>query len=352
MKMPRLFLAFSLLLYASIASAQVRVHYINVGQADSILLEFRKDAVLIDAGAEDTGPTRRDERHLLSYLNDFFTKRPDLNKTLLSVIISHPHIDHTRTLLAVMRSFKVRSLVDGGNNTGSGIGPLNQARAFAKQKHIPYRAVTDAEVEKAKTGLVLFPQLMTSSEVDLRVLDGSRECDDENNDSLIVRVRYRKASFLFSGDAEVDDKVCVGEIPILLSFYKGTGLLDVDVYKAGHHGSRNGTNEDLMRAMSPKISVISAGIHTQHEPGKYHAFQFGHPREQALSLMERFSSGSRVKVDVYTMPAQFTVQPRSMNKSVYCTCWDGDVRVTTNNADGSDLRVQTSGRPDGNGPIN
>jgi beta-lactamase superfamily II metal-dependent hydrolase len=105
--------------------------------------------------------------------------------------------------------------------------------------------------------------------IDFRLLDASRGCENGNNDSLIVRVKYKEASYLFDRDAETEsDPVCEAEVPMLVDFYEGTGLVNVDVYKVGHHGSANGTDEEFMQAMSPQISVISAGIHTQHGPGK------------------------------------------------------------------------------------
>src|SRR5690242_21325638 len=127
MKIFKFSFAFALLFSATIARAQMSAHYINVGQADSILLEFKTAAVLIDAGGEATGDDR-DKNHLVAYLNQFFTRRADLNKTLLAVIISHPHIDHTKNLGAVIQNFRVQALLDGGNQSGSGIGPLRAAR--------------------------------------------------------------------------------------------------------------------------------------------------------------------------------------------------------------------------------
>jgi competence protein ComEC len=361
MKTLRLMFACALLLFATVVQAQVRVHYINVGQADSILLEFRTAAILIDAGGETVAPPNqnRDRDHLIDYLNRFFANRaapnstlPNLNRTLLAVIISHPHVDHTRNIMPVMGAFRVQNLIDGGNDSGSGITQLNAARTFARDNNIRYAAIRDNTITTTN-GLIPFPELMTSSQVDLRILGGSRGCDNENNDSIIVLVRFRQASFLFTGDAELEGgSDCDGEVPILMDFYRTTNLLNVDVYKVGHHASFNGTDEDFMRVMSPKISVISAGIHTQHGPGGFHAFQFGHPRTVTVDLLERFSSMLRPPVNVYSMLKVRRVVPRVMRRAVYCTCWDGDIRVFTSNANGSQLRVQTSGRPDGNAPNN
>jgi competence protein ComEC len=321
-------------------------HYINVGQADSILLEFKEAAILIDAGGEATNPPTRDRDHLLDYLNKFFARRPDLKRTLLAVIISHPHLDHTKNLMPVLQTFKVKNLIDGGNMHGSGFPQLRQARKFAATHSIKYRAISDKEIENlGNKGLALFPTILNASDIDLRVLDASRNCENGNNDSLIMRVKYKDASYLFDGDAETEsDPTCEAEVPILVDFYQGTALVNVDVYKVGHHGSANGTDEEFMQAMSPQISVISAGIHSQHAPGNFHAFQFGHPRENIVALLERFTSKDRNAVDVYTMPRVKKVkQDRRVRKAVYCTCWDGDIVVSTN-ADGSKFTVTTSGR--------
>lgn len=364
MKLSKMVLALVFLSISGVARAQIRAHYINVGQADSILLEFRTAAILIDAGGETTPPPNRDRDrdHLMDYLNRFFAERaassslPNLNRTLLAVIITHPHIDHTKNLMAVLDrehgGFQVQNLIEGGADRGSGIKPLRDARQYASTHNIPVRVIKDKMITTPE-GMRIFTQLMNASQVDLRILDGSRDCDNQNNDSIVVLARFKQASFLFTGDAEVEGgSDCDGEIPILLDFYANTKLLNVDVYKVGHHGSFNATDEDLMRVLTPKISVISAGIESQHGPGGFHAFQFGHPRTVAVDLLERFSSMTRAPVSVYSMPKVKTVVPRTMQKAVFCTCWDGDIKVFTNNPDGSTLKVTTSGRPDGDGPIN
>ena len=123
------------ILSALSASAAVTVHYINVGQADATLVEFSDGALLIDAGGEFTGDTSQQD-HLTGYLRDFFARRSDLNRTLNSVIITHPHIDHTRHLMSVLQRFKVKALIEGGQKRGSGIHPLRMARAFAQRKGV------------------------------------------------------------------------------------------------------------------------------------------------------------------------------------------------------------------------
>lgn len=333
-------------------------HFINVGQAESILLEFKTAAVLIDAGGEDTGD-RRDLKRFVGYLNRFFDRRTDLNRTLHSVIISHPHIDHTRNIMALFykkNKFRVLNLVDGGHAGDSiGLRPLNRARAAVKANKILYNIIEDREIgQEGYTTQHLGKLLTSGSEVDVRFLAGTRGCENENNDSLVVRVEYKEATFLFVGDAEThDDDICTAEVTELIDFYRGTDLLDVDLYKVGHHCSHNGTSDALMRAMTPEISVISAGDLKTRQPGDFHAFHFGHPREAAFLRLLEFTTGKRPQKNVYAMSGAGVPPPKSkkppgkpvfrnITEAVFCTCWDGDVVVSTD-AGGRLLPPQTSG---------
>src|SRR5207247_210981 len=117
---------------------RMRAHYINVGQGDAILLELPHAAVLIDAGGEETFDFSLRNR-LLNYLEAVFKERPDLHHTIDAIIISHPHIDHTRLLVDVMKTFTVRNLIDGGEASGSGIGPLKQARQMVGKGYFPVK---------------------------------------------------------------------------------------------------------------------------------------------------------------------------------------------------------------------
>src|SRR5207247_7826197 len=132
----------------AVASGQVTAHYINVGQAASSLIEFKSGAILIDAGGEETDDNVYGD-HLVAYLNKFFERRSDLHKTLDGIIISHPHIDHTKYLMNVFDSFTVRALVDNGGDSGSGISQLKKARKFVQEHDLEYIAVNDASIRRS-----------------------------------------------------------------------------------------------------------------------------------------------------------------------------------------------------------
>ncbi len=334
------------LLAAGMAGAQgqpeMRAHFIDVGQASSALLEFRTGAVLIDAGGEVTGDTTYKD-HLLDYLEKFFERRPDLERRLDSIIITHPHIDHTRFLTPVMETFAVGALIDGGGDSGSGIAPLRKARETAKEQGIEYLAVRNRGVTRAGRTSATIDPFTEPNDPDILLLAGSRDCANANNDSLVIRIDLKKASFLFPGDAETeDDENCAAEIPMLVDRFRISKLLDVDVLVAAHHGSHNGTSPELLEATTPKISILSAGRADRKTPGNFHAFQFGHPREVAVDLLVKSTSSKRrTAKTVPIFPAAKKPQDRRIEQGVYCTCWDGDIVVAVL-GDGSRLEVTTS----------
>jgi len=333
-----MFLSVALLLgLEAVAHAQFTIHVIDVGQADAILLEFKSAAILIDAGGEVAGDDRYKE-HFLSDLNTFFANRQDLHRTLQAIIVTHPHIDHTRLLMDVFENFTVKYFYDGGDMKGSGAPQLKQARDFASTHAIKYSAIRDDAI--GKKGSTPDGLKKLASGVDVRFLAGSRDCANANNNSLVVRVHYGDKTVLLTGDSETDDDdECVeGQVEHLLERYQGTDLLRADVYKVGHHGSHNGTDQALVSAVSPAIAIISAGNKETKGPGVFHGFFFGHPREDVVELLEATAENRTPPISAYTYlkgtkdkeATGTIIEGREIAKAIYCTCWDGDVTVSMN----------------------
>lgn len=334
MRIPRTVLAiFFLLLSARGASGQMKVHFINVGQADAILLEFQSAAVLIDAGTENTHDDRY-EKNFFRYVDSFFVARPDLNRTLYSFILTHPHLDHTRLARQVVQRYRVRNVVSGGGTGGSGLQAQRAAIQYAADHGAIINRVRASQIDGDGYAPWMLRQLENSpSDVSLRFLGGYQgRCEDENNDSLVLLVTYREATLLFAGDAEWEDKwrSCTPQIDYVLREIDGA-VLDVDLYKVGHHGSRNGTNQSLVSAMTPESAVITAGDPGIKSPGEYHAWYFGHPRENIVALLEGGVGGNRAPAVVHTMKWEnnqpVLIPNRNLSKAIYCTCWDGNLVV-------------------------
>lgn len=329
----------------------MRMHVIDIGQGEAILLEFKKHAVLVDTGGEDTTDGGRYERRLIKYLDDFFARRDDLDRTLYAFVLSHPHPDHAKYLLKVMDEFNVETLIEGGGTTHHVKTILQTARKRIRDENKVRLAIRNNTLNSAAVRTWI-DELDQESGAKVKFLSGRRYCSNENNDSVVMRIEFGQKSFLLTGDSETHDEApndCGGLIGYLLRRQNLAPLLDVDVYKVGHHGSYNGTHEDFLAKITPEFSVISAGKYADKKPGGFHAFQFGHPRgsrtnpgRDAFFKIVNATTGSRTPVEVYFLDkARDTRRNKfTLDKAVYCTCWDDHITFEVN-SDGDEISVST-----------
>ena len=319
-----------LLLLGMAANAQMKMHVINVGQAEAIILEFEHHAILVDAGSHRSD----DGEHFLAYLKKFFEDRPDLNETFHSVVVSHPHPDHTRNLKKVFDLYTVEHFVDGGYAPN---GDVTGVRNILADEGAVHHKAYARSVKRANFMKAWREELMNGSNVDVRFLSAGRKCNNQNNASLVMRVEYKGRSFLLLGDAEEDDKKsntnlgCGGLLFRLLNANAAfPALLDVDVYKVAHHGARNGTIDQLLAKVKPMYAVISAGDNTQdQQAGSFSAWDHGHPNSDSVGrLIARVSKTRPAKTVTVMEKQESAVINRTLTKAIYSTGWDGDIVFT------------------------
>ena len=312
-------------------------HFIDVGQAHATLLEFPCGAMLVDAGADD-----EHENALVEYLKSFFDRRTDLNRTLDVVLITHNHIDHTRSLREVVQEFTVKRYFDNGFTAGRGTEDPNwvkeevaAGRLTALVREIGQGAVASVSGRTGLTDLDIDP--FDCGEVDprVRILAGRQENNpgwteeefgNPNNHSLVTRVDFRQASFLFTGDLQEEG------IEALLAFYGGGpgGVLDTDVLQVGHHGSHNATTRELLDAVTPTVAVIPVGRWTfgQGSSSLFTTFAYGHPRADVVTLLASAIARKRAQPrKVMVGLKRFQFQETVVRRAIYATGWDGTVRV-------------------------
>ena len=220
---------------------QIFVHFIDIGQGDSILIQSMTHAVLIDGG--DFSERTR----LLSYLRSVGVARLDL------VIATHPHSDHIGGLVAVLNQMYVGHVLMP--NVVHTTETFENFLAAVYNNDIP---VTFAEAgHRIQAGII-----------ELNVLGPLHFYHSNlNNSSIVLRMTHGDTSFLFTGDME--------EIVELELVNAGVNLHS-NVLKVGHHGSHTSTSDIFLDAVSPDIAVISVG----------EGNRFGHPHSSVISALE------------------------------------------------------------------
>ena len=312
----------------------MRIHFIDIGQGLSVLLEFPCAAMLIDTGGEEGGEMHSDAA-LQAYLDGFFARRTDLQRTLALVALTHPHIDHTRGVGTVLSHYAVQNAIDNGMTQGSGgagQGELQEyARSHAATTH--YRAVhlEDIADPHGLTDAVIDPIKCPNIDPQIHALWGQVAVDpgwpgmrfgktpfqNANNHSVVLRVDFGKSSALFTGDLEE---------PAIRDLLRRSGeALNVDVYQVGHHGSINGTLPELVAAMSPEIAVFSMGPSMRQLT--WSAWKFGHPRKEIVDMLEAGMTRRRPEINVQVGLAGEKFQAQRVQKALYGTGWDGSVVI-------------------------
>lgn len=218
------------------------IHYIDVGQGDSQLITTPDgSAILIDAGPNS------EEDKLLSYL-----KSQDIDE-LNYVIFTHPHEDHIGGADMILQKFKVNHVI---------ISDVTYTSATF------LRMLEAIEESDAKLIIAAVGQKYTFGKVSFNILAPVSDKYTSMNDwSVVLRLDYRKTSFIFTGDAEM-----LSESEMMQKF--DASDFKCDVYKAGHHGSTTSNSEAFLALCDPTFAVISCGKGND----------YGHPHSEILNF--------------------------------------------------------------------
>ena len=216
-----------------------RMHFLDVGQALSVLVECDGQYMLYDGGNVDDGSM------VVSYLQKQGVEE------LQYVFCSHAHEDHVGGLAAALAFFPANHVYS----------PVTEASTKCFQDFVKYTQQQGLQVEVPTVGTVW--QLGGAT---VTMLGPVAQYSETNDTSIVLRVDYGATSFLLTGDMESDAE---------RDLVNSGANLKADVLQVGHHGSSTSTSYLFLNAVLPEMGVISCGVNNK----------YGHPHEETLSIL-------------------------------------------------------------------
>lgn len=306
------------------ATNRLEVTYIDVGQADAILVTCPdgNHRLLIDAG--DTRYPGSSE-HLRAFLTNAFGGKP---RRLDVAVASHEHADHIGSMEWVLKNFQVSTYVDNGDTADTTL--------FANLLTERRKQVKAGKLNYIKGNQNSFSEVDFCPAVKMEIFlpwATKPALSDQNDRSVAVRLEYKERSFLFVGDIEGE-----AEKVMLNQFSEAQrARLRADVLKVGHHASDTSSLDGFIAAVSPQIAVVSVGKKDTGTNARYK-----HPRLSTLRHYDdwfkshppplKAAAAQLSAYDADTSAWKQQTRPQGM----WLTVKDGHVTVTS---DGKDLKV-------------
>jgi len=231
------------------AEGTLEVIFLDVGQADCILLKTDGHNMLIDAGVElkNNRVTTAEINRVLGYLREYDITHLDY------LVATHPHADHIGAMAAVINEMDSIGEILMPDATSTSDTFKNYLKAI-EEKDVPMTIPEPGDV-------------FMLGEARMQVLaPSSPTYSDVNDYSIVLRVEFGSKTFLLTGDAEAKSE----------REQLDSGLsLKADVLKVGHHGSRTSSSQAYLNAVDPIYAIISCGTGNS----------YGHPHNESMTRL-------------------------------------------------------------------
>lgn len=221
---------------------ELQVYFLDVGQADSILIKSNNEYMLIDGGNNNDGPL------LVKYFQGLGIKE------FKYIVGTHPHEDHIGGLDDVIKNFTIDNIY------------IPDAMTTTKT----FEDLLDSIDEKNLTYKV--PKINSTfplGNANLKVIYTGTDTSDLNNTSIVLKLTYQDISILLTGDStsETEKKILNKDI-------------NSTVLKVGHHGSKYSSTESFLKKVNPKYAIISVGKNNI----------YNHPATTTINKLEKLNT--------------------------------------------------------------
>ena len=233
-----------------IMDKSMEIHFIDVGQGDSILLRTRGDNYLIDTGGNIFDSFDIGKNISLPYLEKLGINR------LKAIFITHFDDDHSKSLPLLLDNIKVENIIISYEDSG------NKIYEDLKNREVPVTMLKERDRVNLEPNIYM--DVLSPNE------DMRNRWTSGNNLSLVLLLNYYDKKVLFTGDMEKEVEW------VIKDKFKGP----VDIIKVPHHGSNTSSTEELLDIIRPKIGIISVGRNNF----------FNHPREEIIDRYERLGT--------------------------------------------------------------
>lgn len=217
------------------------IFFVDVGQGDCILIKTPQNRFIL----VDSGPNVAESK-VLSFFDSLNIKKFDI------IIATHPHEDHIGNMLQIISKYEVGQFYT--------INKTTNTQTFEDM----LRAIKG---KKLRINIIQPFERIDINGVVLTFISPLKEYEDLNESSAVMMVEYGNRRILLTGDIskEVEYDILRANIDVR-----------ADILKVAHHGSYSATSKRFLRAVLPKVAVISVG---KDNP-------YGHPHKSTIKALD------------------------------------------------------------------
>ena len=242
-----------------VVSNALSIHFLELGNkytGDCTFVKVGNTEMLIDAGSKASSIP-----HIKSYIDNYCT-----DGILEYVVVTHAHEDHyagfatNQTTDSLFDLYNVKTIIDFGsatNKTASNKMYANYIRELEAEVEAGAKHYSALDCVRGHNGASREYYLNEEETIYFEILyqkfydKSTNQAHTENDYSVCFQIREGNKKYLFTGDLEEDGEAS------LISCTENEGRIGkVELYKAGHHGSKTSSTADLMAAIEPKIVCV------------------------------------------------------------------------------------------------